>query len=223
MNVPAYRRIGKEDLAAFDKLHRVTLVNALPGFKSANLIGTVDAAGRTNLAVFSSVIHLGSSPALMGFVTRPTTVDRHTYANIRTSGYYTINHVPVTHVRNAHQTSARYEASTSEFDACHFTAFYTDAHPAPYVAESPVRLGMRYLEHYQIEANGTILVVGEVIEALVPVGSVAGDGHLDLVEAGTALISGLDTYLRAEPIARFAYAKPGTATHELRKERRAAN
>ena len=208
MSLPEYERIDKVQLDSMPKLPRITLVNALPGFKSANLIGTVRADGQTNLAVFSSVIHLGSSPALVGFVTRPTTVDRHTYSNIRAAGYYTINHVPVTRVRSAHQTSARYDAAVSEFDACNFTPFYTETVPAPYVAESPVRLGVRFVEEHPIKANGTILVVGEVIEILVPPGSVAEDGNLDLSELGSALISGLDTYLQAEPIARFRYAKP---------------
>ena len=212
---PIYQRISKAQIDEMERLHRITLVNTLPGFKSANLIGTVNAAGQTNLAIFSSVIHLGSSPALVGFITRPTTVDRHTFSYIRESGYYTINHVPVTHVRNAHQTSARYAAGTSEFDACHFTPFHTETHPAPYVMESPIRLGMRYIEDYPIKANGTILVVGEIVEALIPPGSIADDGNIDLSEVGTALISGLDTYLHATPIARFAYAKPDKETLEV--------
>ena len=212
---PNFQRISKADIDELEKLTRITLVNALPGFKSANLIGTVREDGQTNLAIFSSVIHLGSSPALVGFVTRPVSVDRHTYSNIRDSGYYTINHVPVTHVRNAHQTSARYADEVSEFDACHFTPFYTDAHPAPYVSESPVCLGVRYLEDCPVKVNGTILVVGEIVEVLVPPGSVAEDGNLDLAAQGTALISGLDTYLEAVPLARFSYAKPDRAPVEV--------
>jgi hypothetical protein len=85
------RHITAADIKAFEKLYRLNLVNAITGYKPANLIGTADGAGATNLAIFSSVVHLGSDPPLLGMVTRPTSVPRHTYENIQASGCYTIN------------------------------------------------------------------------------------------------------------------------------------
>ena len=189
------------------RIKRLTLVNTLPGFKSANLIGTISKEGQTNLAIFSSVIHLGSDPALIGFITRPVTVDRHTYRNILETEVYTINHVPVTAVRNAHQTSAGYPNGVSEFDTCHFKPFYHEGMDAPYVVESPVNLGVRYRERYDIKANGTILIVGEVEQVLLPPDALQSDGSVDLTQCGTAIVSGLDTYLKGQQIARFSYAR----------------
>jgi len=80
-------------LSTLEHLYRINLINSCSGFKSANLIATKSKDGVSNVAVFSSVIHLGSSPALLGFVTRPTTVPRNTYQNIKETGTYTINHV----------------------------------------------------------------------------------------------------------------------------------
>lgn len=57
---------------------RARFINSLSGFKSANLIATQDKQGKTNVAMFSSVVHLGASPALVGFVMRPDNNDRHT-------------------------------------------------------------------------------------------------------------------------------------------------
>ena len=54
------RHLTAADIAGFDKIYRLNLVNGLPGFKSANLVGTASADGATNLAVFSSALHLGS-------------------------------------------------------------------------------------------------------------------------------------------------------------------
>ena len=67
----------KEDLEGFSKIYRLNLINSVTGYKSAHLVGTVSAEGTKNLAVFSSVVHLGSDPALIGFILRPTTVPRH--------------------------------------------------------------------------------------------------------------------------------------------------
>ena len=88
---------------------RVFFVNALSGFKSANLVGTTSRDGHDNLAMFSSVVHLGANPPLLGMVSRPHSVRRDTLENIRATGYYTINHVHQSFFESAHQAAARYE------------------------------------------------------------------------------------------------------------------
>jgi flavin reductase (DIM6/NTAB) family NADH-FMN oxidoreductase RutF len=63
---------------------------------------------KTNLAVFSSITHLGSNPPLIGFVLRPTTVPRDSYRNIKASSLFTVNHIHHDTVADAHHTSAKY-------------------------------------------------------------------------------------------------------------------
>ena len=182
------RHITAADISAFEKVYRLNLVNGLPGFKPANLVGTSAPDGQTNLAIFSSVLHLGSDPAVLGMVTRPTTVPRHTYQNIKDNdGCFTLNHVPLSLIAQAHYTSANFEDNISEFEECGFTAVHRDGFPAPYVAESPLSIGLRLRE-----------------EGLRP------DGTLDLVALGEAAISGLDGYHEVLPPQRFGYARPGT-------------
>ena len=202
------RHITAADIKSFERIYRLNLVNGLPGFKPANLVGTTSPDGATNLAVFSSALHLGSDPALLGLVTRPTTVPRHTYANLKRSGCYTINHVPEARVAQAHYTSADFPDSVSEFDECGFTAVYRDDFPAPYVAESPLSIGLRLLEEHHL-SNGTVLLVGTVEHVYVPEAGLRDDGTLDLVTLGTACISGLDGYHAVQPPVRFGYARVG--------------
>ncbi len=202
------RHITPADLAAFEKVFRLNLINALPGYKPANLIGTADAGGATNLAIFSSVIHLGSAPAVLGIVTRPTTVPRHTYQNLQATGCFTINHVPASHVAQAHYTSADFPAGESEFDACGFTPAFRDGFAAPYVAESAISIGLRLKEELPIH-NGTVLLVGTVEHIYLPDALLLPDGTLDLPAAEAVCISGLDTYYTAQPVGAFAYARPG--------------
>ena len=52
------------DIKAMDPRRRAAFMNSVSGFKSANLVGTVNAKGQTNLAIMSSAVHLGSSPPL---------------------------------------------------------------------------------------------------------------------------------------------------------------
>ncbi|SFQ71583.1 flavin reductase family protein [Hymenobacter arizonensis] len=204
------RHITAADIKNFERIYRLNLVNGLPGFKPANLIGTAAPDGGTNLAVFSSALHLGSDPPLLGIVTRPTTVPRHTYANLKASGCYTLNHVPIDLAAAAHYTSADFPDTVSEFDECGFTAEYRDDFPAPYVAESPLSIGLRLLEEHHI-SNGTVLLVGTVEHVYLREEGLREDGTLDLAALGDACISGLDGYHKVLPPVRFGYARPGQA------------
>ena len=142
-------------------------------------------------------------------MTRPTTVPRHTYQNIKQNGgCYTLNHVPVAMSAQAHYTSADFPAEVSEFDACGFTAVYRDDFPAPYVAESTLSIGLRLREELSI-SNGTLLLVGAVEHVYVQEEGLRDDGTLDLVALGSTGISGLDGYHEVLPPVRFGYARPG--------------
>ena len=99
-----------------EKIKKINLINSCSGYKSANLIGSISNEGITNVAVFSSITHLGSNPPTLGFIVRPTTVPRDTYKNIMESGIFTINHVYEDILEDAHHTSAKYEEEISEFD-----------------------------------------------------------------------------------------------------------
>ena len=98
---------SRNDIDQLDFLYRINLINSCSGYKSANLIGTISKTGLTNVAVFSSVTHLGSNPPLLSFVLRPTTVPRNTYENILETGKYTINHISKEQIEDAHHTSAK--------------------------------------------------------------------------------------------------------------------
>ena len=114
-------RLDRGGIDALPQRHRVRLVNSLSGFKSANLVGTADGEGRTACCIVSSVVHLGSNPALLGVVFRPPGDDSHNYHNLAATGYFTLSHITVDIHEEAHQTSARYAAGVSEFEAVGLT------------------------------------------------------------------------------------------------------
>lgn len=207
--------ITKENILGFEKLYRTNIFNSLSGFKSANLIGTIAKEGKTNLAIFSSVIHVGANPPLMGFLMRPISVERHTYNNIKETNHFTINHINREIFKQAHQTSARYEKDVSEFDECGLTAEYSDVMKAPYVKESKIKIGFKFLEEHEIKSNGTIFIVGEIIELVLPEEIISKDGYVDIEKAETTTISGLDSYHETKRITRLSYAKPGIEAKEI--------
>lgn len=196
------------DIAAMPRIPRLNFFNSLSGFKSPFLIGTIDERQHTNLAIFNSLVHIGSDPAFLGFIMRPLTVPRHTYHNILAKKYFTINLVHEGILEQAHQTSADYPWRKSEFEACGLTPQFSELLPAPYVQEARVKMGLQFEEEHRIQANGTILVVGRVLEVFLPEESLSESGHFNPETCGTLAVAGLDTYYRAEQVARLGYARP---------------
>ena len=201
------KHISRKDIDGMDKIPRLKLINSLSGFKSANLIGTVSETGIENLAVFSSVFHLGSNPPLLGCILRPKSVPRHTYDNLKAMGWYTINHINEGIYQQAHQTSGKYRKDISEFDVVNLTPEYSKDCKAPYVKEANIRIGMKYIEEHLIEANGTYMIVGSIEELILPKDCFEGDGFFDIEKAGTLTISGLDAYHRTERIGKLDYVR----------------
>jgi flavin reductase (DIM6/NTAB) family NADH-FMN oxidoreductase RutF len=205
-NSISFDRIAIDSL---EKKYRIALINSISGFKSASLIGTCNSKGQTNLAIFNSVVHIGANPPLLGFILRPTTVPRHTYQNILDTGYYTINHIHQDMIENAHQTGAKYDEAESEFEKCGFNTQYYGDFNAPFVAESRVKLGMRFKEELPIKSNGTYLIIGEIVHILIDDETFLDEsGALDLGVANTVAISGLDSYFSPQFIKKMPIPRP---------------
>lgn len=198
----------RAQIDAMERRMRANLINCLAGYKSANLIGTVDSAGHTNLALMSSVFHVGANPPLMGLLLRPHTVPRHSLENIIEQGCFTLNAVDRLLYRQAHQTTARYPRELSEFDAVGLTPVFSEKLTAPYVAQSPIQIGLTLVDRQTMAVNDTVLVIGEIIEIRLAEHLLAADGQVDLHEAGLVCVSGLDEYHVAESLGRQAYPKP---------------
>ncbi len=199
---------NSESIMSLDKNKRVQLINSLGGFKSVSLIGTSDLEGNTNLAIFSSIFHIGANPPLIGLIFRPSPPERNTYNNIIDTGFYTINHINESIYRQAHQTSARYDQTESEFEITNLKPEYKDSFFAPYVAESNIQLGIEFKEQITIPINNTTMIIGEITQIYIPENCLSEDGFVDIEKANSITCSGLDSYHKTVQLDRLNYAKP---------------
>ena len=192
-----------------EKIYRVNLMNSCSGYKSANLIGTISKNGQYNLAVFSSIVHLGSNPPLLGFFLRPTeVVPRHTYLNIKEREFYTINSIDILNFDKAHHTSAKYPRDISEFDITGIKPKITPNFPAPFVDSSSIKIGMKFVEEIKINHNRSRLIVGKIVSLDVKDEMLNNDGFIDLYKSQIATISGCDGYSFPKKNERKGYQKP---------------
>ena len=205
------------DIAAMASQARALLINSLPGYKSAMLVGTSDTAGQTNLAIVSSHFHLGSSPPLLAMILRPSTgnSERHTLHNLLETRCWTLNGFTLDHAAQAHQTSAAYPKDQSEFDACGFEAEWLTEFNAPFIKSSPLQVGCLLREHHPLEINGTHMIIGEVQHLHYPETAQRNDGGLSLDTMGLVAVAGLDTYTQPEAGVRFAPADRTSPARQL--------
>ena len=203
---------SRTDIDQMDKIFRLNLINSCTGFKSANLLGTKSLNGVSNVAVFSSITHLGSSPPLIGFILRPTTVPRDTYRNIKDTGVFTANHIYSDIIEDAHHTSAKYPDEVSEFTKTGLEEEFLGDFPAPFVKGAKIRLGCRFLNEYVIKENNTLLLVSAIEHVFIADQDILQeDGWLKLENANTVAINGLDGYATTSLLDRYAYARPKKA------------
>jgi len=200
--------VSKKDIAHLDQRFRANFINSIEGFKALNLVGTIHSNGCTNLAPFNSIFHIGANPPLIGMVSRPDTVDRHTLENIRSTGQFTLNHVNETIYRKAHQSAARYDTNVSEFKAVGLNEQFINGFSAPFVQESKLIMGLELREIKTVELNGTYIIIGEIIHIEMATNKISEDGFVDIQQLGTITVAGLDAYYKTSLLERLPYAKP---------------
>ena len=196
------------DIQNLNKIFKINLINSCSGFKSANLLGSISEEGISNVAVFSSVTHLGSKPPTLGFILRPTTVPRDTYKNIKDSGVFTINHIHEAIIEDAHHTSAKYPKEVSEFDKTNLEEEFKGKFKAPFVKGAPVQMSMKFIEEVYVPSNDVMLIVSQIEELYIDDALLQTDGLINLSKGNVATINGLDTYAVPNFKKQLSYQRP---------------
>ena len=200
--------LDSEDIKKLEKTKRLKLINSITGVKPANLIGTKNKGGISNLAIFSSVVHLGSKPPLLAFVTRTSKdVNRNTLNNILETNYYTINQIQKEFVKNAHYTSAKFNENISEFEMCKIEEENIDDFFAPFVKKSNLKIGMKLKEMIPIKSNDSTLVVGQAMKIIIDKSFLKNDFMFDLEKSGSIAIGGLNEYFTIKNLDHFPYVR----------------
>ena len=198
-------KFQSKDIKKLNKVYRLNLINSITGIKPGNLIATKSKSGEDNVAIFSSVVHLGSIPAQIGFVLRPQkTRKSDTYINISDSKFYTINHISKEMYVKAHNTSIKDDVS--EFDLLNIKKEFKDDFYAPYVKKSPIKLGMKMIDMIELP-NDCLFVIGEIENLYIESKLLNLDGTLDLEVGDIMGIGGLNTYYELNKIDTLPYVR----------------
>lgn len=198
--------IKAEHFSNIDNRDFTKFFNSLSGAKPGYLIGSGEGEFE-NLAIFNSIIHIGANPPLLGFIQRPTTVDRHTYQNILKSNHFSFNLITEEFFEEAHQTSARYAKGINEFNEVGLTAIHRKGIRCPFVAESPLHITLELHDDLEIKSNKTRLIIGKVISVSIPKTDENING-INFQELKSVNVSGLSDYYTLIKVKSLHYAKP---------------
>jgi flavin reductase (DIM6/NTAB) family NADH-FMN oxidoreductase RutF len=190
--------LSKDQILQSDRLYRTTLINSLAGYKTPVLVGTTNGAGQNNLALFNSLMHIGANPPLLGLLSRPATVPRHTLENILHTKVFTINLFSTKYIENAHHTAAKFPADQSEFEAAHWTPEFHADFQAPFVKEAVIKIALSLEEHHTLKSNQTVLLVGAVNYLSIPDHAVTEEGWVRMDLLNIPAVQGLENYLSVE-------------------------
>jgi flavin reductase (DIM6/NTAB) family NADH-FMN oxidoreductase RutF len=196
----------ESEFSTWERFYRANVLSSLSGYKPAMLVGTTNSEGMDNLALFQNLVHLGANPALIGLINRPEAATPHTLHNIKDTGCFTLNSIPKHLIAQAHQTSAKY--ADNEFDAVGIQPERHAGFMAPFVAESPVKTGLRLVEIIPIKHNNTYLIIGQVECFFIQEKMLTADGYIHLQHGELVCTTGLDGYALPTLFQRYAYAKP---------------
>ena len=191
-----------------DKFYRANLINSIVGIKQASLVGTISKNKIANIAIFSSIVHLGSNPALIGLFTRPVTIPpKQTLNNILEIKDFTINHLNNTINIRGHSTSYKFEKNESEFKECLLTEKYIKNFNAPFVNESNISFGVSYIRHQRIKENGVVFIIGSLKHILLNNKKISKNGEIDLSSLDSIGVSGNNTYYQLNKSQTLKYIK----------------
>ena len=194
--------ITKNDISKYERVKRLKLINSICGLRGVHLIGTKSNDNISNLAIFSSVAHLGSYPPLLSMVSRPSDlVKRNTIKNIINTKYYSINSVEKKIFKKAHKTSGKFSEAVSEFNECKLTEEYLNNFHSPFVKESNIKIGMKLLDIVEVKHNKTYIIIGEI--ELIK----TKFRNLERNFENSAAVIGLNTYYESKKIDELEYVR----------------
>ena len=197
----------KLEIEKFEKVWNINLINSITGFKPANLIATRSSNSIDNVAIFSSVVHLGSNPPLIGFTLRPQDERiTDTYKNISDNSFYTINSVGKNSFNVSHNTSKKYFKNISEFDELSIDKLEIDGFNAPFVKDSQIKIGLKKVDEYLL-LNKCILIVGSIEHIIINDNIIENDGNINFDKSDIVCVSGLNSYLKPKLLKKLKYVK----------------
>lgn len=194
----------------FQQTHRLLLGGIAP--RPIAFVGSIDNAGRPNLAPFSFFNAFGANPPIICFspaYSGKTGAAKDTLLNILETKECTVSIVSFSMMHQMSLASAPFERGVDEFTKAGFKKFTATKVAAPGVAESPFIMEAKLLHHLDFEARpgGANMLICEVVQIHVREDVMNDKGVIDPKKMDQVARMGASWYTRAVA-GLFEYAQP---------------
>lgn len=148
-------------------------------------VSSISKEGITNLAPFSFFNAFSANPPILGFSPGlkrgpdKQAVQKDTLRNVIETEEFVVNIVTLENAQVMVQSSANYDAQTSEFEQLNLTAVPSKIVKAPRLAESPINMECRLFKIVDLGSNQ--LILGEIVCIHID-DSICTDGIIDVVK-----------------------------------------
>ena len=197
-------KVEFDKIKTMDKINRLNLINSVVGIKPVVLVGTIGLNKVNNLAIFSSLVHMGSNPPLLALNFRPVNnTKRHTYENIIESKFFSINHINKSMIDNAHLTSLKFPKEISEFENCNIEM--ENLSGIPFVKKSPLKMLMKFKEEIIVKSNNCRIIISEIKKILTNDNYVDDNFEINYNKCKSVSVGSLNTYYSTKKIKSVKY------------------
>ena len=160
-----YRKFDAKELALKEK-HQLLLASVAP--RPIGFTASKSSDGHINLAPFSYHNAFSSNPPIVGIspaFSGRTGEPKNTLTNILDTKEFTLSIVTYDMVEQMNICAAEYGSDIDEFSKSGLTKYSSQCISVPGVAESPLILECKFLQHVQFSDNpaGGNLLIGEII------------------------------------------------------------
>ena len=134
------------------------------------------------------------------------------------TGYFTVNHITIDMIGDAHNTSMNYRTVVPEFDKTNLEEEYKDGFNIPFVKKSPVQLYCKFVNEYTIKENKTIHIIASIEHIFFDKDLEHKDGWIQLDKGNVVTLNGVDGYFLPKLIDRIQPAHQNIPSRSNRKE-----
>lgn len=199
------KSFSSEEIKSLDRAYRRDFINRITGAKLAWILGSFHPEFGENLALFSSIVHVGANPPLVGIVFRPSMGKLHSLRNINETKLFSLNSLPLKFRKEIHSSSANGSEELDDFDSIGLQREIDSSHPIPLVKEASIRMLLEPVELAPIRTNSNHFLVSEIKKVEINVAFL--DSNELPIPEGLTYVSGLDLYCKVESIQSMPYAR----------------
>ena len=198
-------KVEFDNIKSIDKINRLNLINSIVGVKPVVLVGTTGHNQVNNLAIFSSLVHIGSNPPLLALNFRPVNnTKRHTYENIIQNKSFSINQIYEEMIDNAHLTSLKFPKEISEFENCNIEM--ENLSGVPFVKKSPLKMLMKFKEEIIVKSNNCRIIISEIKKIIINNDTYLDDNfEINYNKCKSVSVGSLNTYYSTQKIKSVPY------------------